>query len=141
MSLIDRTGICRACGQSMMVKVPDDFTEAQIEERVTLDCRCAQGWQYRAEKEREENLKTAIERAEALIDTLFPEDENEEDSATDTTYIVEILKKSLRPLSQGDFKKIVINISKTLKVEIKFSNDSFTIKKEDKNIKGGAISY
>ena len=91
-------------------------------------------------KEREEKIKTAIERAEALIDTLFPEDDNEDDLATDTTYIVEILKKSLRPLSQGDFKKIVINISKTLKVEIKFSNDSFTIKKEDKNIKGGAIS-
>ncbi len=66
--MIETKGACRFCGQITIVKVPDDATKEEIDEKATLDCNCREACAY-------QNRLKFVEKAEDAIDTLI---ENED---------------------------------------------------------------
>ena len=52
-----KKGACRFCGQNKMIEVPSGYTQDEIDEEVTLECKCDEAKAYKEKKEREERLE------------------------------------------------------------------------------------
>lgn len=56
-----QTGICRFCGQSVMVEHESKLTDTQLEEEATMRCGCEGALKYQESANRRETAKRCIE--------------------------------------------------------------------------------
>ena len=123
MRLVERTGFCRACGQSKIMKVPDTMTDEDLEEKATRECTCADGREYRYKKEKEEKEKLAKEQMQAWTQEIFGDNK----PAVKTT-----LDIALDPILKGDFDEIVVKYDNTtVKLKYNSKDSEFVIEKKD----------
>lgn len=47
-----KKGACRFCGQNKMIEVPNGYTQEEIDEEVTCECKCDEAKAYQEKKER-----------------------------------------------------------------------------------------
>lgn len=120
----EETGICRFCGQTKLVEVPDSFTQEQIDEEATLMCKCFEAKQYKEKKEKEEQIEMAKTSAKGTTFELFHEEFPE---------IEEILNSVMDPLTKKKFKKLTIQTGGKTKATISFSKDTIKVEREDKS--------
>lgn len=45
--MTSKTGICRFCGQSRLMEVPDGMPVEEVNEEAALSCSCIEGKAYR----------------------------------------------------------------------------------------------
>lgn len=121
----ETTGMCRFCGQSAMVVVPDDATKEQIIEEATLQCNCKLGNEYREKLEHDSKIEMAITSAQGTTFELFHDDYAE---------IEEIFNHCMSYLTEKKFKKITIATGEKTKATMSFSNDTFKVEREDKSV-------
>ena len=46
-----KKGACRFCGQNKMIEVPNGYTQEEIDEEVTCECKCDEAKAYQEKKE------------------------------------------------------------------------------------------
>lgn len=82
------TGVCKYCGQTKVINVPDelDMSIDDIDQQATKECNCPEATHERRKKE-------TYDRAEAVIDSMFPSD--------DSMNIRYLLKKSAEMIVDG----------------------------------------
>ena len=114
------TGNCKYCGQNMMVQVPEHFTQADIDEHISLNCcHCAEG-------EDERLLIQADIQTRQTLKEMCHRDDNEEPGTAENT-----LLKAIKDLRAGDYLGISVRqldgsqISETVKddgkIKVKYS--------------------
>lgn len=120
-----KNGVCRFCGQNRMVEVPNDFTQEETDEEVTMICHCDGAKVYQEKKEKEE--KTEEQKLSAMGTTfeLFHEDFPE----------VEELMNSIIPLLViGKMKKVNIDTGTKTKASISIKDGTIKAERTEKNV-------
>ena len=120
-----KNGMCRFCGQNRIVEVPNNFTQEETDEEVTLVCPCEGAKAYREKKEKEE--KTEEQKLSAMGTTfeLFHEDFPE----------VEQLMNSIIPLLvTGKMKKVNIDTGTKTKASISIKDGTIKVERTKKNV-------
>ena len=69
-----KKGACRFCGQNKMIEVPNGYTQEEIDEEVTCECKCDEAKAYQEKKEREERLEAQKLSAQGTTFELFHND-------------------------------------------------------------------
>ena len=113
------TGNCRFCGQAQILKVPDTFTEADIEEEVTRKCDCEKATHYIKVEER-------IAGAEEAIRTIFkelPEMEDVKKHLLSATRLVAENKFNKITISKGKYTASMKPGKKAIKISVKFTDE------------------
>lgn len=104
--MIPVTGMCRFCGQNIIVDALEGETDEEIEERATMQCKCFRAYEYQKGMAREIAIESDIMSAKGTTFELFHEDYPE---------VEEMLNNALQPLTQGAFKKIAIDTGEGVK--------------------------
>jgi len=115
----NKTGTCRFCGQSKIIEVPAGYTESEVNEEVTLECKCAEAKEYQAKKEEEETIEMSKTSAKGTTFELFHSDFPEVE-ATLNSVIDHLVSKKMKKVTISTGTKVTgtISISKgTIKVE------------------------
>lgn len=78
--MTSKKGACRFCGQMKLIDVPDTATQEEIDEEVTLECKCREARAYQEKKEAEERIEeqkvSAMGTTFELFHNDFPDVEN-----------------------------------------------------------------
>lgn len=119
----DVTGKCRFCGQERMARVPDVFTEEQIDEVCTRECHCTEAKAYQARLEAEARIEQFELEAQGTIYELFHEE---------YPNVEEILTALIHPLNEGHFKKLSVKIDDTTSVSMTSTSNGIKVVREDK---------
>lgn len=122
--MTSRTGTCRFCMQTKLIEVPDDMSQEEIDEEVTMECRCKDGEAYRDEQEKIEMIRQAKLSAQGTTFELFHEEFPE---------IEEVLNYVMDDLTSGAYKKVTITTGGKTKASITFQKDTIVVVREDKN--------
>lgn len=122
--MTQKTGICRFCGQTKLVEVPDDFTQEEVDEEIALTCRCPESKAYQEKKQKEEQIEMAKTSAKGTTFELFHEEFPE---------IEEILNSVMDALVAKKFKKLTITTGGKTKASITFAKDTIKVEREDKS--------
>lgn len=124
MELVEKTGVCRFCGQNKIVEVPDNFTEEEINEEASKECYCIDAKHYKESLE----LKAMVEQqkmsARGTTLELFHEEYPE---------IEELLNNAIDPLAAHKFKKVSIQTDDGVSASIKWK-DGIEVERVDKSI-------
>lgn len=118
------TGVCRFCGQSKMIEVPERFTEEEVTEEVSRNCHCVDAKYYREKMEEEERIEASKLSAKGTTFELFHEEYPE---------VEELLNSSLDALVDKKIKKITVTTYGKSKATISFSKDTIKVLREDKS--------
>lgn len=95
-----KKGACRFCGQNKMIEVPNGYTQEEIDEEVTCECKCDEAKAYQEKKEREERLEAQKISAQGTTFELFHNDFPE---------VEQILNKTIPLLVTKKVKKLTVN--------------------------------
>lgn len=119
-----KRGTCRFCGQMKMVEVPEGLTQEEIDEEVTLDCKCDEAKAYQEKKENEERLEAQQLSAKGATFELFhegfPEVEN-------------ILNECIPLLVTKKAKKITINTGTKVTAQISINKGTIKVERIEKS--------
>ena len=126
--LVEKTGICKFCGQQKFQKVPETMTDEELEEKTTFECYCEAGKIWRAGVEDKKRIQEMIEESKgiafALLNAKNPEIEN---------LVNELVPKMVK----FDIKSIVMSISTQTKIKIKRTENAIKIYRSDNLVEGG----
>jgi hypothetical protein len=114
-----KKGACRFCGQNKMIEVPNGYTQEEIDEEVTCECKCDEAKAYQEKKEREERLEAQKLSAQGTTFELFHNDFPEVEHILNKTIPLLVTKKVKKlTVNTGTKVTATIGISKgTIKVE------------------------
>lgn len=116
-------GTCKFCGQGVMVAVPDEATDEEIQEEAVMYCKCLEAHAYREQKEKEEQVEMAKESAKGTIFELF----HEEHPGIET-----IMNEALDLIVKNGYQITITTRGKT-KAKIKYSKETIKVEREDKH--------
>lgn len=122
--MTSKTGICRFCGQSRLMEVPDGMPVKEVNEEVALSCSCIEGKAYREEKAYKEMIEMAKTSAQGTTYELFHEEFPE---------IETVLNAVMDDLVNKKYRKVTIATGGKTKASITFSKDTIKVEREDKN--------
>ena len=88
-------GVCRFCGQFMVLEVPESYTQEMTDEEATKKCKCPEAKAY---TRMEEN----IANAEGAIRQIFKD-------RTELETVRDILFNAVRPMAEESIGKISIS--------------------------------
>lgn len=125
---VEKTGMCKFCGQQKFLKVPESMTDEQLIDEISFQCHCEAGQIWREGVEDEKRIQKMIEEAKgisfALLNAKNPE--------------IESLVNELVPrMVKLDIKNIVIGISPQTKIKIKRTENAIKIYRSDNLVEGG----
>ena len=109
-----KKGACRFCGQNKMIEVPNGYTQEEIDEEVTCECKCDEAKAYQEKKEREERLEAQKLSAKGTTFELFHNDFPE---------VEEILNNAIPLLVTKKVKKMTINTGTKVTATIGISEE------------------
>lgn len=114
-----KKGACRFCGRNKMIEVPSGYTQDEIDEEVTLECKCDEAKAYQEKKEREERLEAQKLSAKGTTFELFHNDFPEVEQILNNAIPLLVTKKLKKmTINTGTKVTATIGISKgTIKVE------------------------
>ena len=69
--LIEKTGMCKFCGQQRFLKVPDTMTDEELNDEVSFQCRCEAGKIWRAGVEDKKRIQGMIEESKGIAFALL----------------------------------------------------------------------
>lgn len=126
--LVEKTGMCKFCGQTKFLKVPETMTDEELTDEISFQCRCEAGKIWRAGVEDEKRIKGMIEEAKgisfALLNAKNPE--------------IESLVNDLVPqMVKLELKSIVIGVSAQTKIKIRRTENAIKIYRSDNLVEGG----
>lgn len=126
--LVEKTGMCKFCGQQRFLKVPDTMTDEELNDEVSFQCRCEAGKIWRAGVEDERRIQGMIEESKgisfALLNAKNPE-------------IEELVNELVPKMVKLDIKSLVISLSAQTKIKIKRTTNSIKIYRSDNLVEGG----
>lgn len=126
--LVEKTGMCKFCGQQKFMKVPEDMTDEALNDEVSFECRCEAGKIWRAGVEDERRVEGMITEAKgisfALLNAEYPK-------------IEELVNELVPKMVKLDIKKIDIGISTQTKIKIRRSDSAIKIYRSDNLVEGG----
>lgn len=125
MKLVEKTGACRFCGQTKLIKVLDTDTDEYLDEQAILGCNCNDAKMYKRAKEIKEEIEREKISARGTTHTLFHEKYPELET---------ILNCAIDPLTAGKAKKVTITTDDKVKASITWKNGTLEVTREDKNI-------
>ena len=114
---IERTAVCRYCGQSKLIQVDEELSEEELEEKVTLECNCKLGREYRARIEDEEKTEQMVRDTMSITYELLGDDLPELQDIVDDV-IPKMVKKNI--------EKASFQVGR-VRVAIKYSGDEIKI--------------
>ena len=120
-----KRGTCRFCGQQKLIEVPDMMEQAEIDEEVTLECRCVEAKAYQEKKEGEERIEAQKLSAKGTIYELFHEDFPE---------IETILNDCIQLLVSHKAKKVAINTGTKVAAAISISKGTIKVERIEKSV-------
>ena len=115
----NKSGVCRFCGQHKIIEVPGYSTQEEIDEEVTLECRCEAAKEYQKKKQKEELMEMVKISAQGTIYELFNEDKPEIEQLLNNCIPLLVTKKAKKvTVNTGSKVTGTISIQKgTIKVE------------------------
>ena len=119
-----KTGVCKFCGQSRIVEVPDSMTNEEVDEEATIGCRCRESKEYKKKLEKREQVEMAKTSAKGTTFELFHDEFPE---------IEELLNMAIDPLVEKTIKKMTITTLGKTKASISFSKETIKVEREDKS--------
>lgn len=126
--LVEKTGMCKFCGQQKFMKVHEDMTDEALNDQVSFECRCEAGKIWRAGVEDAKRVEGMITEAKgisfALLNSEYPK-------------IEELVNELVPKMVKLDIKKINIGISAQTKIEIRRTEGSIKIYRNDNLQEGG----
>ena len=90
----NKSGVCRFCGQYKIIEVPGYSTQEEIDEEVTLECRCEAAKEYQEKKQKEELMEMVKISAQGTIYELVHEDKPEIEQLLNNCIPLLVTKKS-----------------------------------------------
>ena len=125
---VEKTGMCKFCGQTKFMKVPESMTDEQLNDEVSFECRCEAGKIWRAGVEDEKRIQGMIEESKgisfALLNAKNPQ-------------IEELVNELVPKMVKLDIKNIVMSISSQTKIKIKRTENAIKIYRSDNLVEGG----
>lgn len=125
MEMVEKTGVCRFCGQKKFLEVPDYMTDEEVNEEASTECYCKEAKAYKEKKERAELIEQAKTSAKGTTHILFHEEFPE---------IEELFNAAINPLVDKKIKKLTITTGGKTKATISFSKDNIKVEREDKSV-------
>lgn len=126
--LVEKTGMCKFCGQQRFLKVPETMTDEELNDEVSFQCRCEAGKIWRAGVEDERRIQGMIEESKgiayALLNAKNPE-------------IEELVNELVPKMVKLDIKSLVLSLSAQTKIKIKRTTNSIKIYRSDNLVEGG----
>lgn len=126
--LVEKTGMCKFCGQQKFLKVPESMTDEELMDEISFQCHCEAGKIWRAGVEDEKRIKGMIEEAKgisfALLNAKNPE-------------IEELVNELVPKMVSLDIKGIVLSISSQTKIKIRRTDSAIKIYRSDNLVEGG----
>ena len=122
--MVEKTGVCRFCGQNKLVEVPDYLTEEEINEEASRECYCQGAKDYRKAKELEAMIEQQKMSARGTTLQLFHEDYPD---------IEKLLNSAIDPLAAHKFKKVSVTTDDGMSASIKWK-DGIEVERVDKNV-------
>ena len=120
---IERTAVCRYCGQSKLMQVDAELTDEQLEEQVTLECSCKLGREYRARIEDEKKTEQMVRDTMAITYELLGEDLPE---------LENLINDVIPKMVEKNIEKASFSVGK-VRVSIKYSGDEIKISRTETN--------
>lgn len=117
-----KKGACRFCGQNKMIEVPNGYTQEEIDEEVTCECKCDEAKAYQEKKEREERLEAQKLSAKGTTFELFHNDFPE---------VEEILNNAIPLLVTKKVKKMTINTGTKVTATIGISKETIKVERTE----------
>ena len=103
-----KKGACRFCGQNKMIEVPNGYTQEEIDEEVTCECKCDEAKAYQEKKEREERLEAQKLSAKGTTFELFHNDFPEVEEILNNAIADEVLlMKKGKLVLQGTVPELI----------------------------------
>ncbi len=124
MEMVEKTGVCRFCGQNKIVEVPDYATEEEINEEASRECYCQGAKDYKKSKELEAMIEQQKISAKGDTYRYFN---------SDYPAIEKIFNAAIDPLVNHDFKKVTITTDDGVTASIKWK-DGIEVERTDKSI-------
>lgn len=117
-----KKGACRFCGQNKMIEVPNGYTQEEIDEEVTCECKCDEAKAYQEKKEREERLEAQKLSAQGTTFELFHNDFPE---------VEQILNKTIPLLVTKKVKKLIVNTGTKVTATIGISKGTIKVERTE----------
>lgn len=111
-----KEGFCIYCKEGMMIEVPDDATQEQINEDVTKKCRCIKASRIRERREQRENC---IANIEEMLEENYPT-------------IAKVFKDNIEAIQDNKIKKITINTHGNQTARMSKTKDGIKVELEKK---------
>ena len=125
---VEKTGMCKFCGQQRFLMIPEDWTDEQLTDEVSYQCKCEAGKIWRAGVEDEKRIQGMIEESKgisfALLNAKNPE-------------IEQLVNELVPKMVKLDIKSVVLCLSAETKIKIKRSTNSIKIFRSDNRVEGG----
>ena len=122
--MTQKTGKCRFCGQNKLIEVPDSISQEEVDEEVTLVCKCYDAKLYKEKKEKEEQIEMAKTSAKGTTFELFHEEH---------PVVEEILNSVMDAIVSKQIKKLTIATGGKTKASITYSKGTIKVEREDKS--------
>lgn len=120
---IERVAVCRYCGQSKLIQLDEDLTDEQLEEKVTLECNCKLGREYRAKIEDEKKTEQMVRDTMAITYELLGDDLPE---------LENLINDVIPKMVEKNIEKATFSVGK-VKVSIRYSGDEIKISRTETN--------
>lgn len=120
----NKSGACRFCGQNKLMEVPESMTQEEVDEEVTLECKCYEAKAYQEKKEKEERLEMQKTSAKGTTFELFH---------TDFPEVEEILNGCIPLLVTKKAKKITINTGTKVTASIGIQKGTIKVERTEKS--------
>lgn len=125
---VEKTGMCKFCGQQRFLMIPEDWTDEQLNDEVSYQCKCEAGKIWRAGVEDEKRIQGMIEESKgisfALLNAKNPE-------------IEQLVNELVPKMVKLDIKSVVLCLSAETIIKIKRSTNSIKIFRSDNRVEGG----
>lgn len=119
-----KKGACRYCGQNKIIEVPSGYTQEEVDEEVTMECKCDEAKAYQEKKEREERLEAQKLSAKGTTFELFHNDFPE---------VGEVLNNVISLLVAKKVKKMTINTGTKVTATIGISKGTIKVERTEKS--------
>lgn len=116
------TGECPFCGQARILKVPENFDEAQIQKSAALSCDCAEAWAYREREREKEVIEERRSEAKDNVRGLFQRDMPE---------VARFLMSAVDLITDGKFEQITLS-AKNTRGTVKRTSGKIKVQRVDK---------
>ncbi len=116
------TGVCKFCGQHMMVEAADQEYADKI---ATDECKCQEGREYRNIEEMKVEAKAYAENL-FKIDLPFPEEEEERKNLM----LLDLMDLIIENLAAGSIKSCSLGLNSRVTAKMKATSSGLEIKKK-----------